>query len=261
MTGYLNGCRAFGGTWFNLTLEHSMRKAEYRNHAHYIAEGWSAEPKESFKELLDIIRAEAPNASSIMDVGCATGELLGFLSSQLPSAKCLGVEVTDDLLIAARKNLPSAEFVNASALDLPARFTRSFDLTCAVGCMSIFDESQIEAFWANLLRVTKPGGLTVVLSPLNEFGIDAMIRHRKRPNGKAAQWETGWNIFSKETIRDIVEANGSSLQFKRFQISIDLKPKDDPIRTWTMKTENRDRQLTNGLKLLVDHYFMIARKV
>lgn len=237
-----------------------MTNAEYRNHAHYIAEGWSAEPKESFKELLGIVRTEAPKASTVLDVGCATGELLGFLSSQLPSAKCSGVDVTDDLLIAARRNLPAAEFVNASALDLPQRFTGTFDLTCAIGCMSIFDETQIETFWSNLFRVTGPGGLIVVLSPLNEFGIDAMIRHRKRPNGKAADWETGWNVFSRETIGEIVEANGSSLQLRRFQLPIDLKPKGDPIRTWTIKTENRDRQLTNGLKLLVDHYFMIAKK-
>jgi len=237
-----------------------MSHAEYRNHAHYIAEGWSAEPKESFKELLGIIRTETPNPSSILDVGCATGELLGFLSSQFPSASCLGVDVTDDLLIAARNNLPAAEFVNASALDLPERLTGKFDLTCAIGCMSIFDESQIDAFWTNLFRATRPGGLIVVLSPLNEFGVDAMIRHRKRRNGRVAQWETGWNIFSKETVGEIVKANGSSLQLKHFQIQIDLMPKDDPIRTWTMKTENRDRQLTNGLKLLVDHYFMIARK-
>jgi SAM-dependent methyltransferase len=237
-----------------------MSNAEYRNHAHYIAEGWSAEPKQTFKELLGIIRTEAPNASSILDVGCATGELLGFLSSQLPSAKCCGVDVTEDLLIAGRKNLPAAEFINASALDLPEHFTDHFDLTCAIGCMSIFDETQIEAFWSNLFRVTRSGGLIVVLSPLNEFGIDAMIRHRKRPNGAAASWETGWNIFSKETIGEIVRANGSTLELRRFQITMDLKPKDDPIRTWTIKTENRDRQLTNGLKLLVDHYFMIAKK-
>ena len=174
-----------------------------------------------FKELLGIVRAEAPSASSILDVGCATGELLGFLSSQLQCTKCCGVDVTDDLLIAAREVPPAAEFVTASALDLPERFTGTFDLTCAIGCMSIFDETQIAAFWSNLFRVTRPGGLIVVLSPLNEFGIDAMIRHRKRPGGRAAQWETGWNIFSKETIGEIVEANGSSLQLKRFQIAID----------------------------------------
>ena len=240
--------------------DNRMSNAEYRNHAHYIADGWSTEPKESFKELLAIIRAEAPNAKDILDVGCATGELLGFLSKYLADTRCSGVDVTDDLLVAARNNLPQAKFVNASALELPAYFAEAFDVTCAIGCMSIFDETQIESFWENLFRVTRPGGLIVVLSPLNEFGIDAMIRHRKRPDGKAAKWETGWNIFSKETIGEIVETIGSQLQLKRFQIPIDMKPKDDPIRTWTIKTDSRDRQLTNGLKLLVDHYFMIARK-
>jgi SAM-dependent methyltransferase len=244
---------------FGSTGESLMSNAEYRNHAHYIREGWNSEPKESFKELLAIIRNEAPDVRQILDVGCATGELLGFLSSQLPNAGCVGVDVTDDLLTTARGKLPRAEFVNASALDLPEVFAQRFDLTCAIGCMSIFDETQIEVFWANLIRVTTPGGLIVVLSPLNEFGIDAMIRHRKRVDGKPLQWETGWNIFSKETITGIVETHSASLRLQRFQISLDLKPKDDPIRTWTMRTEHRDRQLTNGLKLLVDHYFMIVR--
>lgn len=36
----------------------------------------------------------------------------------------------------------------------------------------------------------------------------------------------------------------------------DLKPKEDPVRTWTMRTETNERQLTNGLKLLIDHYLL-----
>lgn len=236
-----------------------MTDAKYQNHQHYIDEGWTAEPKETFKELLKIIERQAPDSKAVLDVGCATGELLGFLSNRLRGERFVGVDVSDDLLQVAQEKLPHADFVNASALSLPGGFASTFDLTCAIGCMSIFDETQIRAFWKSLLDATTPRGLVVVLSPLNEFGVDAMIRHRKRPSGSVGSWETGWNIFSQETIREVVEGLGGSLQFQRFEISIDLAPKPDPIRTWTISANGRQRQLTNGLKLLVDHYFMIAR--
>ena len=232
--------------------------AKYRNHGHYIKEGWSREPKESFKAAWKIISSLSDNkAARVLDVGCATGEFMGFLADCMPEASFVGVDVSEDLLSEGRKLLPQADFVNASALTLPGEL-KNFDIVCAIGCMSIFDETQIETFWDNLISAAKPGGLLLVLSPLNEFGIDAMIRHRKRPGGAVGDWETGWNIFSQETIRDILKARNIDLTLERFELPIDLKPSRDPIRTWTMTTADRERQLTNGLKLLVDHYFMIC---
>lgn len=233
--------------------------AKYRNHGHYIKEGWSREPKESFKAAWNIISSSVDkDVAKVLDVGCATGEFIGFLSKCIPDARFVGVDVTEDLLDEGRRLLPQAEFVNASALALPSEL-KDFDIVCAIGCMSIFDETQIEAFWDNLLGAVRPGGLVLVLSPLNEFGVDAMIRHRKRPDGVAGDWESGWNIFSQETIREILQARGVELVLERFELPIDLPPSADPIRTWTMATANRERQLTNGLKLLVDHYFMVCK--
>ncbi len=234
-------------------------KAVYRNHAHYIAEGWSAEPKESFKQLAGIIaKKRAMSGLKVLDVGCATGELLGFLSTQIEGGSFVGVDVTPELLETGRRLLPQARFVRASALALPSELDAGFDLVCAIGCMSIFDETQIEAFWDNLFRVAKPDGLIVVLSPLNQFGVDAMIRHRKRIDSRLGGWETGWNTFSVDTIAELVAARGGKLQIEPFRIGIDIAPRADPIRTWTISVGENPRQLTNGLKLLVDHEFMIV---
>lgn len=237
-----------------------MSDAKYRNFGHYIREGWASEPKETFLALaahLDALRLPAGN---YLDVGCATGELIGFLSSRYPSARCTGVDVFDELLERARENVPAAEFVNASALALPASLAGRFDVVTAIGVASVFDETEIETFWKNLLAAARPGGLVVVLSPLNEFGVDTMIRHRKRVDGAPLQWETGWNVFAIETIRELVTSLGASLQVERFRFGGRLEPRPDPVRTWTMATERDPQQLTNGLKLLVDHYFMIAHK-
>jgi SAM-dependent methyltransferase len=237
-----------------------MTDAAYRNHAHYISEGWNREPKELFKSLRAIAeREQLPAEPAILDVGCATGELLGYLSSIFPGGRYVGVDVTDDLLSEGRRLMPAAEFFKASALQLPAEFSGRFDLVASVGCMSIFNENEIDTYWENLLAAAKPGGLVVVMTLLNEYGVDAIIRHRKRAAGELGQWETGWNVFSIQTVQELLAARGQSARFERFDISMDLPQKPDPIRTWTMKTGTRDRQLTNGLKLLVDQYYSIVR--
>jgi SAM-dependent methyltransferase len=237
-----------------------MSQPAYRNHEHYIAEGWSREPKETFKALASILaRRGRLTDVDVLDVGCATGELLGFLAGRMERCRFTGVDVSEDLLVAGRKLAPFAEFRLASALALPADFTGKFDVVCAMGCMSIFDEREVEAFWDNLLRAAKPGGLVIVLSPLNEHGVDAVIRHRKRMDGRLRDWETGWNVFSTATVQELLAARNAKLELERFDLPFDLAPKPDPVRTWTIATDGRPRQLTNGLKLLIDHYFMIVQ--
>lgn len=243
-----------------MTLEMTT-DARYRNHQHYIDKGWSAEPKQTFVKARAIVeRTHAWENLDVLDVGCATGELLGYLQGSAASCRFAGVDVTDSLLDTARHLLPEAEFVNASALALPPAWCARFDVVLAIGCMSIFDHDELSTFWQQLLGAARPGGVVVVLSPLNEFGVDAVITHRKRSSGAAGPWERGWNVFSLDTVRETLQALGQEVGFERFELPFDLEPQQDPIRTWTIRTESRERQLTNGLKLLVDHYFVRVEK-
>lgn len=235
--------------------------SDYRNFEHYIVDGWQKSPKESFKALADHLNGDGVQPKGhLLDVGCATGELLGFLASRFPGLSVTGVDVFDELLQSARRMLPGGTFVNSSALELPDEFRERFDFVTAVGVMSIFDEDELAQFWESLLGVTKPGGYIAVLSPLNEYGVDIIVRHRKRRDGKVLSWEAGWNVFSHETVRETLSAQGQEVSFERFVFKPVLPPKDDPVRTWTLPTAENPHQLTNGLKLLVDHYFMLVRK-
>lgn len=235
--------------------------SSYKNFDHYISEGWLQQPKESFKALAALMRSHAEQPSGqLLDVGCATGELLAYLSQQFPNLNPTGVDVFDALLTAGRTQMPAATFLNASALELPVALRERFDFVTAVGVMSIFDEIQLETFWRNLLDATAPGGLIAVLSPLNEYGVDTITRHRKRNPGSTLAWESGWNVFSTTTIEDTLQKMGHQVSFERFIFKPVLQQREDPVRTWTLPTATNSHQLTNGLKLLVDHYFMLVKK-
>lgn len=237
--------------------------SDYKNYDHYIQEGWLNRPKESAKRLAALIEgALGPGAAGeALDVGCATGELMAYLNARFPGLRMTGADVFDDLVDTGRRLLPTAEFTKASVLELPASFRDRFDCVTAVGVMSIFDEEQLHLFWKNLLDAAKPGGFVAVLSPLNEHGVDALIRHRKRRDGVALGWESGWNIFAMETVREVLSSLGQGqVAFERFVFDQVLLPREDRIRTWTLPTRDNPHQLTNGLKLLVDHYFITLRK-
>jgi trans-aconitate methyltransferase len=235
---------------------------EYRNYDHYITEGWLKRPKVSAVALGDLLQRHQPQpAGCLLDIGCATGELMAYLGQRFPSLQCTGMDVFDELVTTGRRLLPSATFVKGSVLEPPPQLLGAFDIVTAIGVMSIFDEAQLERFWRNLLACCKPGGVVVVLSPLNEYGIDALIRHRKRRDGQRLDWETGWNIYAIETVRELLSSLGADeVQMERFVFQQVLAPREDRIRTWTLPTRDHPHQLTNGLKLLVDHYFIHLRR-
>lgn len=233
-------------------------QAIYKNHHHYIKEGWSAEPKEFFKSILEIlIDRKKTLKANIIDVGCATGEFINFLKNNMPDSEFVGVDIAEELLVEARVRLPNDKFIRLSALELDDDIGQ-FDTVLALGCMSIFDDVELEIFWRNLVKICKPGGLIIVFSPLNKFGVDALIKHRKRFDAQPGGWEKGWNIYSIETITDLLASLKLSVDIKRFRIPFHMEKGSDPIRTWTMETEHDQFQLTNGLQLLVEHYFMIV---
>jgi SAM-dependent methyltransferase len=229
----------------------------YRNYQHYIREGWAAAPKRTFVRLGDLLAAGGlPADARLLDVGCATGELIHYLQGRFPGWRFTGVDVFDPLLADARLRLPHCRFVHASALDLPADLDRSFDAATAVGVISIFEEEELARFWDGLLRVVRPGGRIVVLGPLNEYGVDCVVRHRKRVDGRVGEWEKGWNIHSREMVSGQLEGRCRSWRLLEFRLDLELERRADPVRTWTIRTEVNERQLTNGLKLLIDLYFI-----
>ena len=229
-----------------------MKDAEYSNFEHYIRDGWHLEPKRIFVFLGDYLANLASSERvNVLDVGCATGELLGYLNSRLPDSHFTGIDVFDPLLEEAQKSLPIVTFANMSGLDLPGPFEEKFDVVSAVGVIEIFDEEEATALIRGMMSCCRPGGRVLLLSPFNEYGMDLICRHRKWSKNGCGVWERGNNIYATQTIREFASVN-AKVSFLPFDIGMSLPRREDPQRAWTIEALGKRHHLMNGLKLLMD---------
>jgi cyclopropane fatty-acyl-phospholipid synthase-like methyltransferase len=193
----------------------------------------------------------AQDRARVLDIGCATGELVGYLSHRFRESRFTGIDVFEPLLAEARKFVPAAEFEAMSALDLPGKFAETFDIVSAVGVLDIFDHDEARKFVQAMMACCRPGGRVYILSPFNEYGMDLNSRHRKWSATGASEWERGNSIYSHEAIRDFAKS-AANVSFAPFDIGMSMARREDPQRTWTVEALGKQHQLMNGLKLLMD---------
>jgi SAM-dependent methyltransferase len=232
----------------------------YRNFRRYLEEGWSAEPKSIFRPVAAAARAIAPADARVLDIGCGTGEFAAWLGGEFPGWRIVGIDLFDALIDRARELVTEHQFLRSDFLALGPEHDRAYDLVVALGVISQFEDDELDRFWETAARVLRPDGAVILLGPLNEFGVDLRIRHRKWIGGIRGGWERGWSVPSRQSVEAAVRPWFASVSFADYDPDIDLEPRDDPARTWTVPWLDRPRQLTNGLKLLVNYSLVVARR-
>ena len=230
--------------------------AEYKNFNTYISEDKQNNIKDSFKELDKLIANPSVKNKNVLDVGCANGDLISFLVRQHPEWKYTGIDISTDLINLAREKFPTINWLVGSATKLPIDFKHQFDLVTCFGVLGIFDEVDAIQMFNELIKSTKLGGEIIVFSQFNEMDADTQISHRKyNKNGKHNGWEKGWNNYSKKTIHLWLDTKVKKIEFFNFSLSLDLNPRVDLVRSWTIEID-KERRLTNGLKVLIDLKFL-----
>ena len=153
------------------------------------------------------------------------------------------------MLKPAKTMVPVAEFSELGIAAERGEFARAHDVVVCCGVLGIFDDPTVPL--QNLLKLCKPGGVVLAFTDLNETNIDLISRYR-RVGEANAPWETGWNIFSTQTIVTIAHnaANNRRINFINFEMPFDIPQSADPMRNWTVNI-NRSRLCTNGASLLL----------
>ena len=93
-------------------------------------------PKLSFLKLFKILKIKSNE--SILDVGCANGELLYNLSKKYKKNKLYGFELLPSLISVAKKKLPSNVKIHKVDITKRIKIIEKFDVIIISGVISIF---------------------------------------------------------------------------------------------------------------------------
>ena len=119
------------------------------------------------RHLLDLAerRLGHPPELSALDVGCGIGLTDGYLGD---FGRVEGVDVSEDLIERAAAANPAVRYRSYDGRRLPYG-DGSFDLVFAICVVHHVPPAEWQTFVAELARVVRPGGLTVVFehNPLN----------------------------------------------------------------------------------------------
>ncbi|MBI4677678.1 MAG: class I SAM-dependent methyltransferase [Elusimicrobia bacterium] len=225
----------------------------------YLKEDRYDRPKEYFK-LIGRRMAEdlRPGDRDVLDVGCATGELIHYLKGRWPGLAYTGVDVSARMIKQARARLPDCRFEVGSLTAARGLGTRRFDVVICAGTLQIFDD--LARPMARLARVVRPGGRLYIFTIVNWGSVDLITRYRDRRH-RPGVWQKGWNIFSREAFEEAIRAAGrrARLRWDDFRMSFSLAAQKNPMRTWTVPLGREPFQLVNGAGMIIDLALLTAR--
>lgn len=210
------------------------------------------EPKEYFKDCVEIIKSIKKSPENFIDLGCANGSFLNYLSNEFSASKLYGIEPEKDLFKISKK-FSNAKIYNKKLEEFKTE--KRFEVITAMGLIGIFFDPVI--FIQKINSLLSENGIAIILSPFNEENIDVILNHR---NSLTSEWESGNNVFSQQTLNQICSSHDLSYEWKNFEISFPIKKTKDPMRNWTEKFRDKEFFFISGLNMFYTIKFLIISK-
>jgi SAM-dependent methyltransferase len=201
-----------------------------------------------------------------VDVGCANGELIYYLSGlgRYQSTQFTGVEITPDFAAVAKELLSSRDVqiiqddVFSVALDSVAA-----DVVSCLGTFQIFPDPA--PILNRLIDLTASGGLLIVDGRFNPNGISIITKYSDDSKlDSAGVWRCDFNTHSEQSIGEIIakRTDVKDFRFEYHYIDTDIpKQSSAPaINMWTVRDSRSNLRIVNGMGTYFDPSFLIIRK-
>lgn len=169
-----------------------------------------------YSKYTNALRPALPGGRAL-DVGCGVGQVIGRLTAD--GIEAHGVEISEPNVARALKVCPNARLYDGRKLPFP---DRHFDAAGTLNVLEHVDEP--EAYLAELVRVTKPGGRVVVSSP--NFLRIAGPGYHPRMRGLAQKWR---NFRALQERRRRIRTAPETVRFERMKpiVREPFQPDDD----------------------------------
>lgn len=203
---------------------------------------------EQQKFLETLLESTGRRFEHVADIACGGGALSFHLRALFPSAAfTLCDRDAEALRMAEELNGPNCRYVADDIHALSSLPTDSFDLVCCWQTLSWLKDP--ERAVAQLLRITRPGGLIMASSLFNlehDVDIRSQMLDHTRPSG-AAGHAYDYNTYSPNTVRSWLGGNARRHALHPFTISIDIARSGRGIGTYTVNTDQGRLQISGGL--------------
>jgi ubiquinone/menaquinone biosynthesis C-methylase UbiE len=208
---------------------------------------------ERFGFLFNNIKSQLKKTETLLDIGCAKGELIYLLKEEYPEIKYTGLEYSINLINIAKNEqfLKDVEFIEGDAADF--ELNRKFDTVIMSGVLSIFDD--ISKPLLCMLKHIKSGGKGYIFGGFNVDNIDVILKYRNNYQD-SKEWESGLNIFSIDSVKKIIHDEIVDFNYKKFNISQELKKESNPIKSYTLNLENGEKLIVTGAGVIRDFYLI-----
>ncbi len=235
-----------------------MKKIKRIHDKIYLRENNYEKPKQIHSLICNLTKRSLNNSKNfdgtIVDFGSGNGELLFNLQKTFPKAKLNGIEINKSLVKMSSNKLKknNVKIFLGSVLNKRILKNNFSDISVSCGVLPIFDDYKL--YLNNLIKFTKKKGKIFIASLFNNFPLDVYIKYQRSKDFKKNFLESGWNIFSKETILKFLKKNKKikKIYYKDFQLRKNLeKNVNDPVRSWTFRNKNGKLITTNGLSLIL----------
>jgi len=223
----------------------------------YLDEDRFEDPKEVFKfikGLIDVDDLPLRAPLSLLDVGCATGELIYYLKTQYPTMEFVGLDHDDELLDKAR-TVPALQDATWIQGDAEAfEMDRKLDIITCLGTITLFEDFRISL--RNFIKHLNPGGRILIQALFNDAPIDVRVQFRENYPENENWTINGYNINSRNSVAHFLNTEFgnevSKFDFVPFHMPVDLERREEqPVRAYTVRTADGPRMMVNGICLVL----------
>ena len=156
----------------------------------YLVKNSISKPKKHFIVKKNIIKKYFKKKISLLDVGCASGDLISYLDNINLINEATGIDYSPRLISEAKKGnyKNSCTFLLKSAENFNLK--KKFDVIIVSGVICYFDDpsNAIKKISEHL----KKKGIVILFDKFNFFNIDVLIKYRD--NNINNKFVAGWNI-------------------------------------------------------------------
>ena len=192
----------------------------YENNAQNYSQKSNLNSSIDYQQLLEFSKL-IPTNGIILDAGCGSGRDTNLFQQQ--GFNIIGIDISKNLLVHAKKNYPKLDIQFGDILNLPFE-NNHFDGVWAHASVVHFDQdSQITKAISEFSRVLKPKGLLhlLVRAQKNNFktsvSVDSISNH-----------ERFYRNFSKDEIKKILSETGFIIENQLQYNESDLDPNKRP---------------------------------